>query len=149
MIGKAEILESGIRSTFGGTYPGNPVCCAAAIATIKYRDEININALGEKVGNIVRDRFNKMKEQFFPFIGDVRGLGAMMAFELVKNNDPHQPDADTCKKLIGYCAANGLIVINAGVNGNVIRILSPLVIEENLLNRGLDIIENGLKEILG
>jgi 4-aminobutyrate aminotransferase/(S)-3-amino-2-methylpropionate transaminase len=89
-----------------------------------------------------------MKDKF-PAIGDVRGLGAMMAFELVKNNDPHHPDADTCKKLIAYCAANGLIVINAGVNGNVIRILSPLVIEENLLNKGLGIIENGLKEILG
>ena len=148
VIGKAAIMDSCKPSTIGGTYPGNPVCCAAAIATIKYMEEIDINALGEKVGNIVRVRFNKMKEQF-PAIGDVRGLGAMMAFELVKNNDPHQPDADTCKKLIAYCAANGLIVINAGVNGNVIRILSPLVIEENLLNKGLDIIEKGLRELLG
>ena len=148
VIGKAEIMDSCKPSTIGGTYPGNPVCCAAAIATIKYMEEININALGEKVGNIVRERFNKMKKQF-PAIGYVRGLGAMMAFELVKDNDPHQPDADACKKLIAYCAANGLIVISAGVNGNVIRILSPLVIEEKLLNKGLDIIENGLKEILG
>jgi 4-aminobutyrate aminotransferase/(S)-3-amino-2-methylpropionate transaminase len=148
VIGKEEIMDSCKPSTIGGTYPGNPVCCAASLATIKYMEEININALGEKVGNIVRDRFNKMKAQFAA-IGDVRGLGAMMAFELVKNNDPHQPDADTCKKLITYCAANGLIVINAGVNGNVIRILSPLVINENLLNKGLDIIENGLREILG
>lgn len=148
VIGKASIMDSCKPSTIGGTYPGNPVCCAASLATLKYMEEIDINALGEKVGNIVRARFNKMKEQF-PAIGDVRGLGAMMAFELVKNNDPHQPDADTCKKLIAYCANHGLIVINAGVNGNVIRILSPLVIEENLLNKGLDIIENGLKELLG
>ena len=148
VIGKADIMDSCKPSTIGGTYPGNPVCCAASLATLKYMEEIDINALGEKVGNIVRERFNKMKEQFSA-IGDVRGLGAMMAFELVKNNDPHQPDADTCKKLIAYCANHGLIVINAGVNGNVIRILSPLVIEENLLNKGLDIIENGLKELLG
>ena len=148
VIGKAAIMDSCKPSTIGGTYPGNPVCCAASLATLKYMEEIDINALGEKIGNIVRTRFNKMKEQFAA-IGDVRGLGAMMAFELVKNNNPHQPDADTCKKLIAYCAANGLIVINAGVNGNVIRILSPLVIEENLLNKGLDIIENGLQEILG
>jgi len=148
VIGRAEVMDSCMPSTIGGTYPGNPVCCAAAIATIKYMEEININSLGEKVGNIVRERFNKMKERFAA-IGDVRGLGAMMAFELVKNNDPFQPDADTCKKLISYCAANGLIVINAGVNGNVIRVLSPLVISEKLLNKGLDIIENGLKEILG
>ena len=148
VIGKAAIMDSCKPSTIGGTYPGNPVCCAASLATLKYMEEIDINALGEKIGNIVRARFNKMKEQFAA-IGDVRGLGAMMAFELVKNNNPHQPDADTCKKLIAYCAAHGLIVINAGVNGNVIRILSPLVIEENLLNKGLDIIEKGLQEILG
>jgi 4-aminobutyrate aminotransferase / (S)-3-amino-2-methylpropionate transaminase / 5-aminovalerate transaminase len=148
VIGKADIMDSCKPSTIGGTYPGNPVCCAAALATIEYMEEININALGEKVGMIVRQRFNEMKDKF-PAIGDVRGLGAMMAFELVKNSDPFQPDGDTCKKLIAYCAAHGLIVINAGINGNVIRILSPLVISEELLNKGLDIIESGLKEILG
>jgi 4-aminobutyrate aminotransferase/(S)-3-amino-2-methylpropionate transaminase len=100
------------------------------------------------VGNIVRERFNAFKQQFTA-IGDVRGLGAMMAFELVKNNDPFQPDAELCKKLIAYCADNGLIVINAGVNGNVIRVLSPLVIEEELLHKGLDIIEGGLHKLLG
>jgi 4-aminobutyrate aminotransferase/(S)-3-amino-2-methylpropionate transaminase len=148
VIGKADIMDSCKPSTIGGTYPGNPVCCAAAIATIQYMEEIDINSLGENVGNIVRRRFNEMKSTFAA-IGDVRGLGAMMAFELIKNNDPFQPDADTCKKLIAYCANHGLIVINAGVNGNVIRVLSPLVISEDLLNKGLNIIENGLKEILG
>jgi len=148
VIGKAAIMDSCKPSTIGGTYPGNPVCCAASLATIQYMEEIDINALGEKVGNIVRTRFNKMKEQFAA-IGDVRGLGAMMAFELVKDNDPFQPDADICKKLITYCASKGLIVINAGVNGNVIRVLGPLVISEALLNKGLDIIENGLQELLG
>jgi 4-aminobutyrate aminotransferase/(S)-3-amino-2-methylpropionate transaminase len=148
VIGKAAIMDSCKPSTIGGTYPGNPVCCAASLATIQYMEEIDINALGEKVGNIVRTRFNKMKEQFAA-IGDVRGLGAMMAFELVKDNDPFQPDADTCKKLITYCASKGLIVINAGVNGNVIRVLGPLIISEALLNKGLDIIENGLQELLG
>ncbi len=148
VIGRAAIMDSCKPSTIGGTYPGNPVCCAAALATIEYMEEININALGEKVGAIVRQRFNEMKSKF-PAIGDVRGLGAMMAFELVKNSDPFQPDGDTCKKLIAYCAAHGLIVINAGINGNVIRILSPLVISEELLNKGLDIIESGLREILG
>ncbi|MBS1668081.1 MAG: aminotransferase class III-fold pyridoxal phosphate-dependent enzyme [Bacteroidetes bacterium] len=143
VIGKAHIMDACKPSTIGGTYPGNPVCCAAALATINYMEQINLNALGEKLGMMVRERFNRMKNKFSA-IGDVRGLGAMMAFELVKNKDPFQPDAELCKKLISYCAANGLIVINAGVNGNVIRILSPLVIEENLLNKGLDIIEEGL-----
>ena len=146
VIGKAHIMDACKPSTIGGTYPGNPVCCAASLATLNYMEDIDINGLGEKVGMTVRDRFNKMKNKFSA-IGDVRGLGAMMAFELVKNKDPFQPDAELCKKLISYCAANGLIVINAGVNGNVIRILSPLVIEEELLNKGLDIIENGLRKL--
>jgi len=143
VIGKAAIMDACGPSTIGGTYPGNPVCCAAAIATIEFMEQININALGENVGKIVRERFNQMKQQF-PAIGDVRGLGAMMAFELVKAEDPFQPDAELCKKLISYCAANGLIVISAGVNGNIIRVLSPLVIEEELLHKGLDIIEAGM-----
>ena len=143
VMGKASIMDACSPSTIGGTYPGNPVCCAAAIATIEYMEDININALGENVGKIVRERFNQMKKQFAA-IGDVRGLGAMMAFELVKEEDPFKPDAELCKKLISYCAANGLIVISAGVNGNIIRVLSPLVIEEGLLRKGLDIIEAGM-----
>ena len=143
VLGKAHIMDACKPSTIGGTYSGNPVCSAAAFATLRYMEEININALGERVGKIVRERFDLFKKQFRA-IGDVRGLGAMLAFELVKANDPNQPDADLCKKLISYCADRGLIVINAGINGNIIRVLSPLVIEEGLLNKGLDIIEEGL-----
>jgi 4-aminobutyrate aminotransferase/(S)-3-amino-2-methylpropionate transaminase len=146
VIGKAAVMDACKPSTIGGTYPGNPVCCAASIATISYMEEIDINELGVKVGNIVRDRFTKMKDRFDE-IGDVRGLGAMMAFELVKDKNPFQPDGELCKKLIGYCAENGLIVINAGINGNVIRVLSPLIISEALLQKGLDIIEKGLEEL--
>lgn len=148
VIGKAEIMDSCKPSTIGGTYPGNPVCCAAAIATIDYMKAININALGERVGEITRNRFIEMQSKY-ACIGDVRGLGAMLAFELVKNNDPFQPDGELCKKLIAYCAANGLIVISAGFNGNIIRVLSPLVIEEALLHKGLDIIETGLQQLTG
>jgi 4-aminobutyrate aminotransferase / (S)-3-amino-2-methylpropionate transaminase / 5-aminovalerate transaminase len=144
VIGRAEIMDTCKPSTIGGTYPGNPVCCAAAIATLDYMEEIDINALGEKVGNIVRERFLTMKNKF-KSIGDVRGLGAMMAFELVKNQDPFQPDAELCKKLISYCSEKGLIVISAGLQGNIIRVLSPLVIEHKILNKGLDIIESGLE----
>ena len=143
VIGRAQIMDACKPSTIGGTYAGNPVCCAAAIATIDYMEEININLLGERVGEIVRERFNLLKRNFNS-IGDVRGLGAMMAFELVKNRDPFQPDADLCKQLINYCAEKGLILISAGLHGNIIRVLSPLVIEESLLHKGLDLIEEGL-----
>ncbi|MDR3713947.1 MAG: aspartate aminotransferase family protein [Puia sp.] len=146
VIGRAAIMDSCKPSTIGGTYPGNPVCCAASLATLEYMEQIDINTLGARVGQIVRERFDRMKQRF-PAIGDVRGLGAMMAFELVKDGDPFQPDADLCKRLIAWCADRGLILINAGVNGNVIRILSPLVIAEELLVSGLDIIEQGLEKL--
>jgi 4-aminobutyrate aminotransferase/(S)-3-amino-2-methylpropionate transaminase len=109
-------------------------------------EEIDINALGRQVGNIVTSRFLLLKDKF-PAIGDVRGLGAMLAFELVEEGDPFRPDAELCKRLIRYCADQGLILISAGLNGNVIRILSPLVIEKELLVKGLDIIESGLEQL--
>jgi 4-aminobutyrate aminotransferase/(S)-3-amino-2-methylpropionate transaminase len=146
VIGKAAIMDACKPSTIGGTYPGNPVCCAASLATLHYMEEIDINALGARVGEIVGDRFRVLKKKYSA-IGDTRGLGAMLAFELVKEGDPFQPDAALCKQLIGYCADHGLILISAGLNGNVVRILSPLVIEEDMLNKGLDIIEQGLEEL--
>ena len=146
VIGDAKIMDACSPASIGGTYTGNPVCCAAAIATLDYMQAIGIDTLGERIGLIVRERFTAMKSRF-PVIGDVRGLGAMMAFELVKNGDPFQPDAVLCKDLINHCAGKGLIVISAGVNGNVIRILSPLVIEEAVLIKGLQIIESGLEEL--
>ena len=148
VIGRADIMDSCSMSTIGGTYPGNPVCIAASLATLNYMEEIDINALGRKVGSVIRNRFNDWKSKF-PAIGDVRGLGAMLAIELVKDGDPFQPDADLCKKLISYCAENGLIIINAGVNGNVLRVLGPLVITNEQLEKGLDIIESGLQSLTG
>ena len=144
VIGRAAIMDACSPSTIGGTYSGNPVCCAAALATLDYMEQININALGKRVGEIVREGFLSMKQKY-PCIGDVRGLGAMMAFELVKNKDPFQPDPVLCKKLISHCAENRLIVISAGIHGNILRVLSPLVIEEELLYRGLEIIGQGLE----
>ena len=146
VLGKAAIMDACKPSTIGGTYPGNPVCCAASLATLNYMEEIDINALGRQVGNIVRGRFESFRQKF-PAIGDVRGLGAMMAFELVRDKDPFQPDTALCKKLISWCADQGLILISAGVHGNVIRVLSPLVIEPALLEKGLDIIEAGLTKL--
>lgn len=143
VIGNAEIMDKTTKGTLGGTYPGNPVSCAASIATIDYMKKNDINAKGEKIGKTVTNFFKKMKREI-PAIGDVRGLGAMVAFELVKNGDPHQPDAELCKKLIAACWSKGLQVISAGVNGNVVRVLSPLVISRPQLMRGLNIIRTEL-----
>ncbi len=143
VIGKSEVMDKTIKGTLGGTYLGNPVACAAAIATINYMKKIRIADKGKRVGKAVMKFFEQLKKEC-PSIGDVRGLGAMAAFELVKNNDPNQPDADLTKKLINACAENGLLIISAGTGGNVIRVLSPLTITDAQLNRGLQILRKQL-----
>lgn len=144
VIGRAEVMDAAAPSTIGGTYIGNPVCCAAALATIQYMEDIDLNTRGKEVGEIVRGRFEQMKEKY-PVIGDVRGLGAMMAMEFVKNGDPLQPDPGFCKKVMNGCAENGLIIISAGTSKNIIRMLSPLVITDEQLHRGLDILEQEIQ----
>lgn len=147
VIGKAEVMDAAAPGTIGGTYIGNPVACAASIATIDYMKSIKLNEKAKNVGRIVFNRFEQMKSKY-DCIGDVRGLGAMIAMEFVKNKDPEQVDHELCDRLIKACAKRGLIVISAGVYKNVLRILSPLTISEELLNKGLDIIEEELAALL-
>ncbi len=146
VIGRADIMDAAAPSTIGGTYIGNPVSCAASLATIKYMEEININEKAAVVGKIIMDRFEYLKSKHAA-IGDIRGLGAMCAMEFVKDNDPNQPDAELCSAVIKACAKRNLVVISAGVNKNVLRILAPLVITEEQLNKGLDIIEEELNKL--
>lgn len=146
VLGRAEVMDAAAPSSIGGTYIGSPVSCAAALATIKYMEEIDINAKGRHVGEVIRKRFEKMKAKH-DCIGNVRGLGAMMAMEFVHDGDPQKPDADTCAKLMSACASRDLIVINAGTEKNIIRVLCPLVISDELLNKGLDIMEEELASI--
>lgn len=144
VIGRAEVMDAAEPSTIGGTYIGSPVCCAAAIATIKFMEDNNLNDRGKEVGKIIRNRFEKMKEKY-PSIGDVRGLGAMMAMEFVKNGDPLQPDTERCRQVMQGCSKNGLIIITAGIHKNIIRVLSPLVITDEQLSKGLDILEKEIQ----
>ncbi|MFM7851545.1 MAG: aspartate aminotransferase family protein [Flammeovirgaceae bacterium] len=146
VIGRAEVMDKTTKGTLGGTYPGNPVACAASLATIDLMKKIDIARKGEEVGKIVKDFFDQLKNECAA-IGDVRGLGAMVAFELVKNKDAHQPDGDLCKQLIQACAQNGLLIISAGVSSNVVRVLSPLVIEKSDLINGLEIIRTELLKL--
>ena len=147
VIGKQEVMDAAAPGTIGGTYIGNPVACAASLATIKYMEDIKLNALAQHVGDTIRGRFDAIKAKHSE-IGEVRGLGAMIAMEFVKDNDPQQPDYELCAKLVKACAKRDLIVISAGVHKSVLRILSPLVISDEILNKGLDIIEEELDRIL-
>ncbi len=144
VIAKGSVFDSINPSTIGGTYLGNPVCCAASLATIKYMEEININALGEKIGGIVRSRFEELQAKYPQHIGEVRGLGAMLAFELSLGGDILKPNVDAGKKVVHFAAEQGVILLSAGVHNNVIRTLTPLVIAEEQLHKGLDVIEAGI-----
>ncbi len=146
VIGKAKIMDAAFAGTIGGTYPGNPICCAASLATIDYMESVNINALGQYVGEIVQNRFEHFKNKFGE-VTDIRGIGAMLAIELSKKNDPKKPNVELAANLIKVCEQKGLIIISAGTFGNCIRILSPLTISEKLLNKGLDILEEALTEL--
>lgn len=145
VVGKAEVMDAAASGSIGGTYIGSPVCCAASLATIKYMKEINLNEKAVVVGKTIMDRLQALKVEC-PQIGDVRGVGAMIGFEFVKNNDPRQPDADLCSKIVKGCSEQGLIMLSAGTHKNIIRILSPLVIAPEQLDRGLTILENEIRK---
>ncbi|MGA8853194.1 MAG: 4-aminobutyrate--2-oxoglutarate transaminase [Christiangramia sp.] len=145
VLGKAEIMDAAAPGTIGGTYIGSPVCCAAALATIQYMKDINLNERAVQIGKIVTDRMKNLQKENSS-IGDVRGIGAMTGIEFVKDNDPGKPDTELCDKIVKGCAEDGLILLSAGTFKNVIRILSPLVITDEELNKGLDILVNQIKK---
>ncbi len=141
VLGRAEVMDAAAPGTIGGTYIGNPVSCAAALATIQFIKDYNLNARANEIGDIIQNRFDKLSVKH-PEIGDVRGIGAMKGIEFVHNNDPSQPNGELCLSIVAGCAQQGLILISAGTFKNIIRILCPLVITNEQLNKGLDILEN-------
>ncbi|MDD5151179.1 MAG: aminotransferase class III-fold pyridoxal phosphate-dependent enzyme [Flavobacterium sp.] len=147
VIGKAEIMDAIKPGLIGGTYLGGPLSCVASLASINYMQKNNINAAGEKVGKVVREKFNELMSKYPKNITDVRGLGAMLAIEFF-NPETQLPDGVSTKAIVDKCLAKGLIVITSGTYGNCIRILSPLFIEDEILEKGLAILEGTIKEVL-
>lgn len=146
VIGKERVMDAAAPGTIGGTYLGNPVCCAAALATIQVMEEQQLNNRAMEISEMISYRLLKLKDQC-QCIGDIRGLGAMQAVEFVKNNDPLQPDAHIVSQLTSACLERGLILLSAGTNKNIIRFLTPLVISDEQLERGLSIIEQELLKL--
>jgi len=145
ITGKDKIMDASQIGGLGGTYGGNPLACAAALATIEVLEEnllARANAIGEKIHATFK-RFEKDS----PYVGNVRGVGAMMAFELVEDKESKKPATDLTTKLASYCRENKLSMITAGTYSNVVRILVPFTVSDDILERGLDIIEKGLKKL--
>jgi 4-aminobutyrate aminotransferase and related aminotransferases len=123
------------------------VACAAALAVIDVMQKESLPARANQVGELVQRRLRTLQSQL-ACIGDVRGLGGMVAMELVRNRDADAPDADLTKALVQRSAANGLVLLSCGVYGNVIRFLMPLTASDAIVNEGLDILEKSLHEVL-
>lgn len=146
VIGKREIYACMPAGAIGGTYSGNPIACRAALEVVNIIIEEKLLDRAVVIGQIARTRFEEMKGKY-PIIGDVRGLGAMLGMELVKNQTTKEPAKETCATVVQECLHNGLIIPSAGIFGNVLRMLVPLVITDDQLNEGLDILEDALKQV--
>ena len=147
VIGRAEIMDGAHSGAIGGTFIGNPVALAAALAVLDIFEEENLVARAVVVGNTIRARMEAWQTRW-PQIGDVRGLGAMLAIELVSDRGTKEPAPELTATVIEQALQRGLILLKAGVYGNCIRVLCPLAISDGELDEGLAVWEEALAATL-
>ena len=147
VIGKAEIMDAPEDSAIGGTYVGNPVAQAAALAVLDVFNEEHLVERAGAIGDTIRSRMEAWQERWAA-IGDVRGLGAMLAIELVLDPETKEPDAERASAVVEEAAQNGLLLIKSGVYGNCIRVLTPLVVTDAELEEALGVWEQALDKVL-
>jgi 4-aminobutyrate aminotransferase / (S)-3-amino-2-methylpropionate transaminase / 5-aminovalerate transaminase len=148
VVGRAEVMDAPAEGAIGGTFGGNPVAIAAALAVLD-RFEADGGKIFERiteVGKRFESRLDAWKNQF-AVVGDVRGIGPMRAIELVKDRQTKEPDKTSANALAKYCYEHGVVVLGAGTHGNVLRFAPPLVIGDDDLDEGLTVIQNGLETI--
>ncbi|HEX3684306.1 MAG TPA: 4-aminobutyrate--2-oxoglutarate transaminase [Bryobacteraceae bacterium] len=148
VTGKAEIMDNTGPGSLGGTFGGNPLACEAALAAIRAIEQERLNDRAVVLGERFHARALKWRDRF-PFVGDVRGLGAMQAFEVVQPDGSRQPNPEATKTLVRYCYEHGLIFVTAGTYNNVIRVLMPLVITDDQMDEGLDVLDAALTTVAG
>ena len=146
VVGRAEILDSAQVGGLGGTFSGNPVACAAALAVLEVLQRERLADRARAVGDRLLGRFRAWRERY-PLIGDARGLGAMCAVELVKDRVTKAPATDEAAAVVKRCYEAGLLVLKAGHHDNVIRFLAPLVITDDQLEEGLEILESAIAAV--
>ena len=148
VIGRANIMDSAHPGGLGGTYGGNPISIAAAHAVLDAIEKEDLCARALRVGNRMRAHLDSLAKEV-PNIGDVRGLGAMVAFELVKDAKTKDPDAALTAAILASAEKRGLILLSCGTEANVVRLLSPLTIQDAVLEEGLGILSAAVKEASG
>jgi 4-aminobutyrate aminotransferase/(S)-3-amino-2-methylpropionate transaminase len=145
VTGRAEIMDAPGVGGLGGTFGGNPVAVAAAHAVLDQMEKEKLFERAEHIGRTVAERFAGWKKRL-PLVGDVRGLGAMWGIELVKDRDRRTPAKEETAAVAKRCYEEGLVTINAGTYGNVVRTLMPLVINDDELAEGLGVLERALEQ---
>ncbi|MGV9858998.1 4-aminobutyrate--2-oxoglutarate transaminase [Gordonia sp. NPDC003425] len=148
VTGRADLLDAVHGGGLGGTYGGNPVACAAALAALEEMERLDLPARARRIEEIVLDKLTYTAGQLAAdgkaVIGDIRGRGAMIAVELVKPGSK-EPDADLTKTVAAAALEQGVIVLTCGTYGNVLRLLPPLVIDDDLLNDGLSVLADAIR----
>jgi 4-aminobutyrate aminotransferase/(S)-3-amino-2-methylpropionate transaminase len=143
VIGRSDIMDAPPPGTLGGTYSGNPVACAAALAVLDLYEQEDLATRSQQIGQAVMETFTRLQQRF-AFIGDVRGLGGMVAMELVKDRTTKEPDAQLTGAILTAAHERGLVLIRAGMYDNVIRVLVPLCVTDEQLQQALAILEDAV-----
>jgi 4-aminobutyrate aminotransferase / (S)-3-amino-2-methylpropionate transaminase / 5-aminovalerate transaminase len=146
VTGRADIMDAPGSGQLGGTFAGNPAACEAALAVLDIIEKENLCARANVLGVRFRKRAAKWQQQW-ELVGDVRGLGAMQALELVRSKTTRQPADEETKQVSQYCYEHGLVTITAGSYSNVIRLLVPLVITDAQMDEGMDVLEAALAHV--
>jgi 4-aminobutyrate aminotransferase/(S)-3-amino-2-methylpropionate transaminase len=144
VVGRAEMMDAPEPGGLGGTYAGNPLACAAALAVLDVFEDEGLVQRGEQLGRQLRRGLLRLQERFAP-IGDVRGWGAMLALELVKDRAGREPDAGLTQRVVDGARERGLLLLKCGLAKNVIRVLVPLVATQEEIEQGLGILEAALE----
>ncbi len=147
VIANKEITSKVIKGTIGGTYGGNALSCAAALKVIEIMERDDFAKKSQKIGDKVTGRYQEFIAKY-GIVGDVRGMGAMIGLEIVTDQETKKPNPQAADAIIKYCYNHGLLIESAGTYSHVLRFLAPLVITDEQLESGLDIIEAAIKEVI-
>lgn len=146
VISKKEITNSLPGGSIGGTYVGNPVACRAALEVIKIIEEEHLLNRALKIGERLKEKFQEMKDKY-PIIGEIRGIGAMTAIELIKDKETKEPAPQKTAQIVQECLKNGVFVPTAGINKNLLRMLVSLEITDEQLDEALDVLDKAVAKV--
>ena len=148
VVGRAVIMDGPPPGTLGGTYSGNPVACAAAVAVLDIYEKEDLAARSRAIGEKLTQQFTRLQQRY-DSIGDIRGIGGMFAVELVKDRTTKEPDTQAANNILAAAHKRGLVLIKAGMYDNVIRVLVPLNVTDEQLQEAMGILDDAFAEVMG